>query len=154
MGMFDTFYVAPRFNLECSICKSWLVDHDFQTKDLDNLLNEYFLEKNKKVYLIESPCDKNFWYEYTDEEIKKHNEKNPKALFKRNKGDGFYEKGAFLFENREWKPIINIPKMINIYTSCRKCDIWIDLFLYFNKKSKLKKILVSHNDEENYTVVK
>lgn len=55
MGMYDTLYILEKSSLKCA-CGHEI--NRFQTKDLDNMLNEYYLFKNKRLYCVEKDYSK------------------------------------------------------------------------------------------------
>jgi len=69
MGMFDEIIVKKALPLPKELKKlpiKWS-EHKFQTKDLDNCLFEYFIDKKGNLYQIEI---ENEYIEYTEEEKK------------------------------------------------------------------------------------
>lgn len=132
MGMFDTVIVdkslAKEINLECKKCNTLL--DDFQTKSLHNAMEDYFLTKegeNIKLKYLDSPSEKAFWHEYTEDEIEEYNKDmlNSRfaSLFTRKKGDGYFTKEAFLPKNRKQRDMGEMPhQWVEVYTSCPHCS--------------------------------
>mgnify|MGYP001578377401 CR=1 FL=1 len=139
MGLYDTIYVEDgilnKYNIKCS-CEEKL-HNSFQTKDLNSCLEDYYLRHNCleiKLFKLDKP-DEKYWHEYTDEEIKEHNQelnKNSLKIFFLQKGDGYLTEDGWKVENRFQRDMGALPhQWLKMYDSCLVCKKWIDVMIKF-----------------------
>lgn len=145
--MFDEIYIDNRVitdkDVRCPKCNELVKNVKWQTKSFYNAMEDYFLtDVNGEIRLLklESPHDKTFWREYTDEEIEEWNEKleenNGKNeplydFLKTEKGDGEWDKAAYYPQNRISKSMGDLPhQIVHTYAIC-KCDEFVELKIKF-----------------------
>jgi hypothetical protein len=146
MGMFDEIHVEPRvigeYKIECPHCKETPLDAVFQTKDMDCLMEHYYLKigdrlDTAKLYYLDRPTDKSnpdLWYKYTDKEIEEHNENSNcmSILSQLKKGDGYWLKKAWWPSQRNHRDMGELPhQWIEMYAGCKRCHGDITVFCKF-----------------------
>lgn len=159
MGMFDEIYVDPKvltnFNIKCPDCGATPFNQLFQTKDLENLMEQYYLkliDNGTKLFYLDKPDDKSdpeLWHILTDEEIKEHNKKYKDMIdrfgwYKIEKGEGKWTEKAWWPSKRKQRDMGELPHQhLEMYVSC-KCHTFIlveckftDGYLITAKTSKL-----------------
>lgn len=103
MGMFDTVKFTEME--EAPMCFSGHVLKDFQTKDLDQGMDVYYI-RGRKLYLLDKDFDKPRNLKYSDPD--------PASVFSD-------RSELFIVETRIAKPS-RFSGTMNVYTSCNECD--------------------------------
>ena len=154
MGMFDDVIVDEKVRkyLETFIDGPLKEDITFQTKDLECLMEQYYLaydaNNDMRLYFLDKPTDKEkFWHDYTDEEIYEDQRKNALRKVKdeeegkkhfwlpsweKKKGEGRWMNEAWDPENRNKRHMGEMPhKHISMYSSYGEKDEWLEFSLKF-----------------------
>lgn len=124
MGLFDTLYLErgdTRFC--CSKCGE--IPRSLQTKDLNDLLEDFYIDGDRLMKLHEPRAEFEIKYSAEDLEARKH------SIFPSH--TGYYPEEAFYPENRSKSSIGDgLPHgWFNAYTSCSHCSTWLEFNLKF-----------------------
>lgn len=154
MGMFDQVYVSSEFLQErdifCPYCKNSFANVKFQTKDFENVMQDYYLTSGM-LYVLDGPSKK-YWHEYTKQELEDINNDMSSTwlpILGRKQGDGYYTEEGWLPANRKKQSMGELPHAwVQVYhlCDCRKC--WINIDIKFTD-GVVQDVIVN---TENYTV--
>ena len=156
MGLYDTIHIHSKVFenykdiFSCPKCSKF-DGGNYQTKDFDSAMNDYYLcydeNNNLKIYGLDPPEKENHFVPYSPEELgefeKVKNDKSDSnklsvvfAEIRMIEG-GYWKDEAFLPENRKKRNMGEYPhQWINFYTCCsttpkRSCDGFIEIEVKF-----------------------
>jgi len=134
MGMYDTIFIDKKIlKANMMVCpKCGAIPVSFQTKDLNNLMDCYYLKlvdgSTMRLFKLDDPTDKKFWHHFTPEE-KEENKKNKSAWFADLYAhDGYWEDEAWLPENRHQRDMGELPhQWLTVFDLCKHSGVYVEI---------------------------
>ena len=143
MGMFDDIHISSDIikdhDIKCHGCKKFADSKGWQTKDLENVMSLYALQKDDtdtliRLFKVDAP-DEKYWVEYTEKEMEEINAgcKAPWLLYK--EGDGHFQEEGWQLKNRKHRSMGELPhQILRTYLTCKDCQgskSWIEIQIKF-----------------------
>lgn len=146
MGMYDYIHIAHSIirdaDIRCHACKNFADSDGWQTKDFENCMGLYSLDRDNsntvRLFSVDQPEQK-YWVPYTKEEIEEYNNSSSLKWLQRKEGDGYYTKEGWEVRNRRKRFMGELPhQIVRTYLICQYCIYedkppkgWIEIEIKF-----------------------